>query len=179
MSIDSMVFAHIAKCGCLLIVFTALFGCGTETSHHVQSPAMEIPSSLVAREIQSRGYRAQKSSGLPATASEVSKFRMRSKQLVEFKAEQPLPNQNERYYCRFSLAEEAYDSIDDARKRLAHLHDSDLDGQVDDYTRVLKDGFLVDRTVYILQTDAAMFLPEIQRLTSILAASRMGAERAR
>ena len=167
-----MGFTCITKSLCFLIALLVLCGCRASTSRYAQPTTMEIPVSSVAREIQARGYRAEESRVLVAAPWEVSKFRMRNKQIVEFKAEQPLPNENQRYYCRFSLAEETYDSGDDARRRLTHLHDSELEGLIDDYTRVLRDGFLVDRTVYILQTDAAIFLPEIRRLTKILAASR-------
>ena len=137
----------------------------------------EIPLSPVAQEIQARGYRVQKSFALAPTDWEISKFRMRSKVVVDFKAEHPLPNENDKYYCRFSLAEEIYDSYNDARQRLAQLHDAFPDGpREDEYTRVLREGFVSNRTVYILQTDASIFHSEIRRLTNILAASRAGAD---
>jgi len=152
----------------LVLGVMAVLGCGART----QTQA-EMPLSSVAKEIQSRGYRAQKSFALPPTDWESSKFRMRSRVIVAFKAEQPLPNENDKYYCRFSLSEETYDSNNDAHQRLDQLHDAFPDGPVEDeYTRVLREGFVFDRTLYILQTDAAIFLPEIRQLTKTLAASR-------
>ena len=132
----------------------------------------EIPLSAVAKDIQARGYRVQKSFVSPPRDWEISKFRMRERVVVAFKAEQPMPNENETYYCRFGLAEETYDSGNDASQRLAQLHDAIEGSGEDGYTRVLREGFVVDRTLYVLQTDAAIFLPEIRRLTKTLAASR-------
>lgn len=147
----------------LALAIIVVSGCRTGTQ-------AEIPLSSVAKEIQAQGYRVQKSFSLPPTEWEISKFRIRKKVLVAFKAEQPLPNENDKYYCRFSLAEETYDSGNDASQRLAQLHDAFPDGPVEDeYTRVMREGFIVDRTLYILQTDAAKFLPEIRRLTKQLA----------
>jgi hypothetical protein len=148
-----------------LAVAMVVLGCGTHK---------QVPLSSVAKEIQARGYRARESFASPPKDWEISRFRLRSRVIVAFKADQPLPNENEKYYCRFSLAEETYDSSDDAQQRLDHLHDPSPDGPVEDeYSRVLRDGFIVDHTLYILQTDAAIFLPEIQRLTKALAASRI------
>jgi hypothetical protein len=109
------------------------------------------------------------------TAWEVNKFRLRGKQLTTFKAEQRLPNETENYYVRFSFAEETYDSKEDARNRLAQLHKEFPDGPwEDEYTRAMREGFLIDHTAYILQTDAAIFWPEIKRLTKLLAESSGG-----
>ena len=161
----------------LTIVLISLVGCTSRTtSPNAEPPQDAYPMSSVAREIQGHGYRAGKRLVLPPTTWEISKFRMRSKRVVAFRAEQPLPNENETYYCRFSFSEETFDSNEDARQRLAQLHDPWPDGPVEDqYTRVLRDGFRVGSTVYILQTDAAIFLNEIQRLTKILAAATEGA----
>ena len=135
----------------------------------------EIPLSSVAKELQASGYRVQKSFVRPPSDWEISKFRLRQKVVVAFKAEQPMPNETETYYCRFALAEETYESGSDASQRLAQLHDASPEGPAEDeYTRLLREGFVVDRTLYILQTDAAKFLPEIRRLTKTLAASRTG-----
>ena len=121
----------------------------------------------------------EKSSALTPTDWEISKFRMRSKRVVAFKAEQPMPNENDTYYCRFMLSEETFDSDDDAPQRLAQLHNAFPDGPVEDqYTLVLRDGFRVGRTAYILQTDASKFLNEIRRLTKTLTESTAGAEQA-
>jgi hypothetical protein len=163
-----MRFKRIPQTIGLAVAVMALLGCGART----QSPA-EMSLSSVAKEIQARGYRARESFVHSPTDWEISRFRMRSRVIVTFKAEQPLPNENDKYYVRFSLAEETYDSSDDAHQRLDHLHDAFTDGPVEDeYSRVLREGFVVDRTLYILQTDASKFLPEIQRLTKTLAASR-------
>src|ERR1041385_6006711 len=89
----------------------------------VNCGARSIPLSSVAKEIEARGYRVQKSFALAPTDWEISRFRLRSRVMVAFKAEQPLPNEREKYYTRFSLAEETYDSTADARQRLDHLHD--------------------------------------------------------
>lgn len=150
----------------LWTIMMAVCSCGLRTR-------TESPLSSVAKEIEARGYRAQESFVRPPTEWEISRFRMRNRVVVVFRAEQPLPNETKEYYCRFSLAEETYDSDNDARQRLIQLHDLFPDGPVEDeYTRVLREGFIVDRTLYILQTDAAIFLPEIRRLSNILAASR-------
>ena len=148
----------------LAIAVMAAWGCSARTA--------EIPLSPVAKEVQARGYRAEKSYTLPPSAWEISTFRLRNRVMVAFKAEKPLPNERETYYVRFSLAEETYDSSADAQQRLDHLHDATQGGPVEDeYTRVMREGFVVDHTLYILQTDAAKFLPEIRRLTKTLAAA--------
>jgi len=149
----------------LAVAVMAIWGCNPR--------AAEIPIGPVAKEIQARGYRAQKIFTVPPTDWESSTFRLRSRVMVAFKAEQPLANERETYYVRFSLAEETYDSGADAQARLDHLYDATPGGPVEDeYTRVMRDGFVVDRTLYALQTDAAIFLPEIHRLTKTLAASQ-------
>lgn len=159
---------RITPVAALAIAVMAICGCSVRTQTQP-----EIPLSPVAKAIQARGYRAQKSYALPPTDWEISQFRLRNRVMVAFKAEQPLPNERETYYCRFSLAEESYDSSADAQQRLDHLHDATPNGpEEDEYSRVLRDGFVVDRTLYVLQTDAAKFLPEIRRLTKTLAASQ-------
>ena len=161
----------------LTLVFVSLVACTSHTTVNTKPDDSQL--SAVAREIRGRGYRVEKSSVLTPTVWEVSKFRMRSKRMVAFKAEQPMPNENDTYYCRFTLSEETFDSDDDARQRLAQLHNAFPDGPVEDeYTLVLRDGFRVGRTAYILQTDASKFLNEIRRLTQTLTESTAGAERA-
>ena len=146
----------------------AAFGCAARTQ-------AELPLSAVAKEIQARGYRVQKSFVPELTDWEISQFRTRGKVAVGFKAEQRMPNESENYYVRFLLLEETYDSNNDAQQRLVHLHDAaPNESGEDQYTRVLRDGFVVDRTAYILQTNAMIFFPEVQRLTKELAASRTG-----
>jgi|SRR5215213_488845 len=161
-----MRFGRIFKVIWLGMIVTAIWACGVST---------EIPLGPVAKEIEARGYSAQKRFASPPSNWEISKFRMRNRVVVAFKAKQPLPNENENYYCRFSLAEETYDSENDARQRLAQLHNIFPDGPYEDeYTRALREGFVVDRTLYILQTDASIFQPEIRRLSKILASLRTG-----
>ena len=100
---------------------------------------------------------------------------MRRKQVTSFRANERLPNETENYYVRFSFTEETYDSKEDARLRLTQLHKEFPDGPwEDEYSRAMREGFLIDRTAYILQTDAAIFWPEIKRLTKLLAESSRG-----
>jgi hypothetical protein len=104
---------------------------------------------------------------------------MRTKRSFWFRANQPLPKAHDTY-CRFSMFEETYDSVDDARHRLATLHDEfprALGGSEDDeYTRTMRIGFRVGTVTYILQTDGAIFWDEVQRLAKALAQSTPGAE---
>lgn len=152
----------------LALAVMTLCGCGARKQ-------AEIPLSAVAKDIQSRGYRVQKSFVKPPTDWEVSRFGIRNRTMVAFKAEQPMPNERDAYYCRFSLSEEAYDSNADARQRLAHLHDDVPGASVEEeYVRVLSEGFVVGSTLYVLQTDVSKFHPEIQQLTKALAASHTG-----
>jgi hypothetical protein len=140
----------------------------------------DSPLSSVATEIQSLGYRVEGRFVSPPTPWEISTFRMRSRRLVSFKAEQRLPHESENYYVRFTLSEETYDSDNDARQRLADLHREFHDGPVEDeYTRTLRDGFRVGAKTYILQTGAAIFFGPIRNLTKTLVGSIDGAERAR
>jgi hypothetical protein len=78
------------------------------------------------------------------------------------------------------MFEETHYSVDDARHRLATLHDEfprALGGPEDDeYTRTMRIGFRVGTVTYILQTDGAIFLDEVQRLAKALAQSTPGAE---
>lgn len=165
-----MRFKRITLVIALTLALTAIIGCRARTQTQTQT---EVPLSSVAKEIQALGYQAMQSIAVPPEDWEISRFRMRSKILVAFRAEQPLPNETENYYVRFSLAEETYDSTDDARRRLDQIHDEYPEASSENqYTRVLREGFVIDRTTYVLQTDAAIFLPEIRRLTKTLATSR-------
>ena len=150
----------------LTVALLAVVGCGAATQ-------AEIPLSSVAKEIEARGYRVQKRSSLPPDDWEISEFRLRSKVAVTFKAEKPLPNETDNYYCRFILFEETYDSPNDARVRMERLREISPNADVEDrHNSPLRAGFVVDRTVYILQTDAEIFLPEVQRLSKSLASER-------
>jgi hypothetical protein len=149
----------------LVVVLMAVVGCGVVTQ-------AEIPLSSVAKEIEARGYRVQKRTTLPPTDWEVSELRLLSKVAVTFKADKPLPNETDNYYCRFILFEETYDSHKDALGRLDRLHEISPDAPVEEeHNRALRSGFVVDRTVYILQTDAVIFFPEVQQLTKLLRGS--------
>lgn len=158
-----------------LFLLCALIACGAGTSRFADPPEIAAPVSALGNVLESHGYRAKKCVTVSPTAWEANKFRMRGRQLTTFKAEQRLPNETENYYVRFLFAEETYDSKEDARRRLAQLHKEFPDGPwEDEYTRAMREGFLIDRTAYILQTDAAIFWPEIKRLTKLLAESRGG-----
>ena len=169
-----MLFGLLNKRVAYFVIASALlFGCHKRT-RSVQEPS---PLTPIAQEIQRRGYSAKESLIIPPTVWEVSTFRMRSRRFFSFRANQPLPNESEKYYCRFSLTEETYDSVDDARQRLAKLHSVFPDGpHEDEYTLTMRTGFHVGTVVYVLQTDAAIFWGEIQRLNKSLASSTDGAE---
>ena len=170
-----MTITKASKSISLLFVLFALFGCRTATSRPAE--ATEIPASLsaIGNDLESQGYQARKSVTVRPSTWEANKFRMRTKQVTSFKAKERLSNETENYYVRFSFAEETYDSRDDAIKRLAQLHKEFPDGPwEDEYSRAMREGFVIGRTAYILQTDAAIFWPEIKRLTKLLAESRGG-----
>lgn len=168
-----MQFKRITQVVALTLALTAIIGCRTRTQTQTQT---EVPLSSVAKEIQALGYGARQSIAVPPEDWEISRFRLRSKVLVAFRAEQRLPNESDNYYVRFSLSEETYDSTEDARRRLDQLHDEYPEAASENqYTRVLREGFIIDRTTYVVQTDAAIFLPEIRRLTKTLATSRKAA----
>jgi hypothetical protein len=166
----------VVKSSLTLLVVT-LVACTTHPTVNTKPDDAQL--SAVAQEIRGHGYRVEKSSVVTPTAWEISKFRMRNKRVVAFKAEEPLTNEEDIYYCRFTLSEETFESDDDARQRLAQLHNAFPDGPAEDqYMLVLRDGFRVGRTAYILQTDASKFLDEIRRLIKTLTESTAGAERA-
>ena len=159
------------RVACLIIASTLLFGCHAKRSADTRQPS---PLTPVAEEIQRRGYHAKESLIVSPTAWEVSTFRMRSKRFFSFRANQPLPNARDTY-CRFSFFEETYDSVDDARQRLANLHTPSPDGESDEYIRTMRAGFRVGAVTYVLQTDAIIFWDEVQRLARALADSTSGA----
>jgi hypothetical protein len=135
------------------------------------------PLTPVAQEIERRGYQVKESLIVPPTAWEVSTFRMHSKRVFSFRANQPQPGSRD-YYVRFSLFEETYDSIADARNRLANLHDPD-DSAIDEYQLAMRTGFRVGNVAYFLQTDASIFWPEVQRFAKDLVNATPGAELSR
>jgi len=170
-----LTFTKALKSGCWLLLMIALVSCRAGITRPLET--VEIPASLSAlgNELESHGYRANKCVTLIPTAWEAKKFRMRRKQVTSFRANERLPNETENYYVRFSFTEETYDSKEDARLRLTQLHKEFPDGPwEDEYSRAMREGFLIDRTAYILQTDAAIFWPEIKRLTKLLAESSRG-----
>lgn len=172
---------QIAQVGIFAMMLAVQSGCHATRRTRIETPVIDSSTlSPVAQEVQRRGYRPIKSDLSPPTPWEVKTFRMRSKRLTSFRAEQPLPNERETYYCRFWLSEETYDSADDARRRLAGMHDRTPNGPEDDeYVSALRDGFHVGPVAYILSTDALIFMSEIQKLTTALVTSIQGAERAR
>lgn len=163
-----------ARVACLVIGFAALAACYSK-----QAPVTsERPAlSPIAQEIQRRGYHPKANEVIAPTAWEVSTFRMRSRRLVSFRAEQPMRNTSD-YYCRLSFFEETFDSIEDARHRLANIHLPDPNGPAEerDYLSALRTGFRVGNVAYVLQTDASMFWDEVQRLTKTLADAIPNAE---
>ena len=166
-----------ARVACLTIALALVSGCHVERASRNQELS---PLTPVAQEIERRGYLAKESRVVPPTPWEINTFRMRSKRSFSFRAEQPLPNAPDTY-CRFSLAEETYDSVDDARQRLANLHRASPDGpaEEEDYTSTMRAGFRVGNVTYVLQTDALIFWDEVQSLTKALASSTQGAELSR
>ena len=111
------------------------------------------------------------------TSWEISTFRMRRKESFSFRADKPISTANDTY-CRFSLFEETYDSIEDARRRLANLHLSNPEGPEGerDYLSAMRTGFRVGNVTYILQTDGVIFWDEVQRLAKVLANSTPDAD---
>ena len=170
-----MTVTKASKSVLLLFILFALIGCRAATSRPAE--ATEIPAALsaIGNDLELQGYQARKCVTVRPTSWEANKFRMRNKQVTSFKAKERLPNETENYYVRFSFAEETYDSKDDATKRLAQLHKEFPDGPwEDEYSRAMREQPLIGSTAYILQTDAAIFWPEIKRLTKLLAESRGG-----
>jgi len=141
------------------------------------NPRQQSPLTPMAQEIQRRGYHAKESLMVSPTAWEISTFRMRTKHVFSFRANQPEPGTNN-YYCRFSFFEETYDSADDARHRLANVHLPSPDGPEGerDYLSVMSTGFRVGNVTYILQTDASQFWDEVQRFAKELVNATQGAE---
>lgn len=162
-------------------------GCHAKPSPNVATPSpptnqspnvrQQSPLSSVAQEIQRRGYSAKGSFIEAPTPWEASTFRMRSKQSVSFRANQPQAGSQD-YFVRFWFFEETYDSIEDARNRLANLHlrSPDADAQVNEYDRVMRSGFRVGTIVYFLQTDAIIFWDETRSFTKELARATHGVE---
>lgn len=158
---------------CSAAVLVLVAGCGAKRAPQVNQ---ESPLSPVAQEIQRRGYRAKESRVVAPTPWEISTFRLRAKHIVNFRANEPMPNARDTYH-RFSFFEESYDSIADARNRLANLHmpSPDTPGE-NEYERVMRSGFRRGTVVYVLQTDAIIFWDELKRFSRELAVATQGEE---
>ncbi len=157
----------------LTLAFVLNTACQVKRSAEIRQPS---PLTPVAQEIQRRGYHAKERLVVPPTTWEASTLRMRSKRSFSFRADQPQPGSRD-YFCRFSLFEESYDSVDDARHRLANLHVAAPDGPwIDEYRLGMRAGFRVGTVTYFLETDAIIFWDEVQRLAKALASSTPGAE---
>jgi hypothetical protein len=102
---------------------------------------------------------------------------MRYKRSASFRADQPQGGTRD-CFVRFRFFEETYDSIEDARNRLANLHlrSPDATAEVNEYDRVMRSGFRVGTVVYFLQTDAIVFWDEVRRFTKELAHATQGLE---
>ena len=104
----------------LTLAFVLPTACHAKRSADARQPS---PLTPVAQEIQRRGYHAKESLVVPPTTWETSTLRMRSKRFFSFRADQPQPGSRD-YFCRFSLFEETYDTVDDARHRFeAHARE--------------------------------------------------------
>jgi len=158
----------------LTLAFVLTTACHAKRTADARQPS---PLTPVAQEIQRRGYHAKESLVVAPTSWEASTLRMRSKRFFSFRADQPQPNARDTY-CRFSLFEETYDSVDNARERLANLHVASPDGPAEerDYLSTMRTGFRVGNVTYVLQTDAWIFWDEVQHLAKALASSMQGAE---
>ena len=133
--------------------------------------AKHVPLTPVAQEVQRRGYSLKESAVDEPTAWQKSTFRMRSRKVFSFRANQPMPNAGDTY-CRFTLSEETYDSAADAEARLNRIHLADPTGPAEEqhYLSAMREGFRVGNVAYVFQTDAAIFWDEIKRLVKELSA---------
>src|SRR5262245_13248018 len=144
----------------LLFALTFVAGC-----------TKQISLTPVAQEVQRRGYSVKESTVDEPTDWQKSTFRMRSKKVFSFRANQPMPNARDTY-CRFTLFEETYDSAADAEARLSRIHLADPTGPAEEqhYLSAMREGFRVGTVAYVFQTDAAIFWDEIKRLAKELSA---------
>lgn len=151
---------HSHKVGATILALALVAGCMSRQS----------ALSRVGQEVQHRGYHLTGSSVAGPTSWESSTFRMRSKRLFSFRANQPLPNRSDTY-CRFKLIEESYDSSADAQNRLDKIRLADPGGGAEEqyYLHGLRAGFRVGNVAYVMQTNAIVFWDEVQRVTRELA----------
>lgn len=127
---------HLPYPGIACLIFALALGSGCNSKR--ASPAGEQPPlSSVAQEIQRRGYHVKESHVVPPTQWEISTLRMRYKRSFSFRAGQPQAGTRD-YFVRFWFFEETYDSIEDARRRLANLHlpSPDATADVNEYDRI-------------------------------------------
>lgn len=163
------------RVACVTLMLALVAGCHSKKQS--ANLRQQSPLTPIAQEIQRRGYHAKESLIVPPTPWEVSTFRMRSKRSYSFKADQPQAGTRD-YFVRFRFFEETYDSIEDARHRLANLHvwSPDATAEVNEYDRVMRNGFRVGTVVYFLQTDAITFWDDVERFANELFSATPGAE---
>ena len=154
-----------------------VIGCHSTSVQLSENPTLDnAPPSVVASAIESRGFAPVKRELTTPTTWEITSFAMRMKRTTWFRAREPLPNQDDAYYCRFRLFEETFASESDAMARLARIRDVAPDERVEEaHISALRRGFRVGTAVYILGTDAVMFEPEVARLALDLASGTPGA----
>ena len=163
-----------ARVTCLALALAFVAGCPTRRS---ADPKQQLPLSSVGQEIQRRGYHVKESSVVAPTSWDISTFRMRTKRVFSFRANQPETGTTN-YFCRFSLFEETYDSPADAQYRIANVHlpNPNGDEMERDYLSAMRTGFRVGNVTYVLQTDASAFWDEVKRFAKQLASATPGAE---
>ena len=160
---------------CAILALALVAGC--QTKRPLNTGQQSPPLMAVAQEAERRGYHSKERVIVEPAPWEISTFRMRSKRLFSFRANQPQPGTRD-YFCRFSLFEETYDSPADAQYRLANIHLSNPDGPAEerDYLSNLRTGFRVGNVAYVLQTDSSAFWDEVKRFAKELASATPGAE---
>ena len=152
-----LIWPRIIRIAGLIFALALAVGC------HTKLPPL-------AHEIERRGYHVKESAVVDPTSWQRSTFRMHSRRSFSFRANQPLPNAPDTY-CRFTLFEETYDSAADAQNRVTNIHLPDPTGPAEEqhYLSVMRTGLTVGNVAYVLQTDAAIFWDEVQRLAKELA----------
>ena len=163
-----------ARVTCLALALAFVAGCHSRRPADLKQP---LPLSSVGQEVQRRGYHVKESFVVAPTSWDISTFRMRSRRVFSFRANQPEPGTTN-YFCRFSLFEETYDSPADAQYRLANVHlpNPNGDEMERDYLSAMRTGFRVGNVTYVLQTDASAFWDEVKQFAKELAGATPGAE---
>jgi hypothetical protein len=157
------------------LIFALALGPGCHRNSSSQSRE-QPPLSSVGEEIQRRGYYLKESQVTAPTPWDIATFRLRNKREFSFRANQPQKGTSD-YFVRFWLFEETYDSVEDARHRLAnlHLHSPDAPAEVNEYDRVMRSGFRVGTVVYFIQTDAIIFWDDTKRFAKEIFDNTQGA----